>query len=87
MAAEPTETVAVSTFPLPPHDYSSGGMCVSLRGTLGRAATECRRSASSRYLASALDQLNDHIEQLRSAKDDADALLMLANFFRLYVKE
>lgn len=75
-----------STFPLGEPEFN-GGMKVSLGGLLLRAAETCARSRDTKYLEPGIRALHKHIEQLRAAKTDSEAVELLAQFFSLYVGE
>ncbi len=78
-------TSAEPTFPL--KECDSGGMMISLDGTLLRAAEALGRSRDNKHLSFPLRQLVDHIEELRSSDSDAAALSNLANFLSTWVKQ
>ncbi len=77
------------TFPLNdetnrPADETAGFKC-SLSGVLLRASERMQRTRDSRYLAYPLTQLCDHIDELRQATSNADAVERLAKFLRYWV--
>jgi len=73
-------------FPLADHPQKTPGLTCSLAGVLQRAADSVKRSKSDQYLEHPLRELNGHIETLRNAKSDAEAVELLSKFLNLWVK-
>lgn len=61
-----------------------GGMCISLSGVLDRAAENLTKNG--KHLAFDLDLLKKHIEQLRAARSDPEALELLDLFLSIWVQ-
>lgn len=77
---------APSTTKFPRDDSDSfSGMRISLSGVLVRAAKACKRSRDDKHLEHPLGTLREHIETMRAAKSDAEALAMLDEFLALWV--
>lgn len=74
-----------ATFPL--KECDTGGMMISLDGTLLRAAEALGRSRANRHLVFPLRQLVEHIEELRRSNSDTAALSNLADFLSTWVKQ
>ena len=62
-------------------------MVISLSGVLGRAAETCKRSRNSKHLEYDLCLLEKHINTMRRAKNDAEALEFLDKFLGLWVEQ
>lgn len=68
-----------------PHRGFRCGAVISLSGVLLRAADACQRSSDSKHLDQPLRTLLTHIEMLRAAKNDNEALRLLNDFLALWV--
>ena len=77
----------LTRFPIEPNAKKEVGMRCSLSGMLERAAETCKRSRDNKHLEFSLLQLQKHINMLREAKSDEEAVEFLYQFLMLYVKD
>ena len=81
------QPVAAASPPRFPHRGPGYGMLISLRVVLDRAAETCQRSRDMKHLEHRLRQLKEHINMLRAAKSDEEALDLLDRFLALWVDD